>query len=82
MIVLKISNASDLVASKLGQFVERLTPAEMDDVTVESLVIKKMIENLKDEGIKGEIASLKGLDVDDGSLLLQEGFKVRNHQFF
>ncbi len=82
MILLKISNSSELVASKIGGFVERLTPDFVDDATVEDLIIKKMIKNLSSEGIKGEITALKGVDVDGEKLLLNEGFKVRNQRKF
>ena len=82
MILLKISNASELVASKLGDFVERLTPDMVDDSTVEDLVIKKMIENLSKEGIKGEITSLKGVDVQSEQMILNKGFRVRNQKIF
>ena len=34
MIVLKISNASELMASKLGKFLESLTPAGLDQTTI------------------------------------------------
>ena len=82
MIVLEISNASELVSSKLGGFVERLTPDSIDDSTVEDLVIKKMIENLSNEGIKGEVASLKGLQIKNEKMILNEGFKVRSQKEF
>ena len=82
MIILKISNASELIASRVGEFVERLTPDFVDDSTVEDLVIKRMIENLTNEGIKGEISSLKGVDIKEGNLILDEGFKVANHKQF
>ena len=61
MIVLKISNASELVASKVGKFLERLTPDSVDHNAVEDQVIKKMVENLAAEGLKGEIASILSL---------------------
>ena len=82
MILLKISNASELVASKLGDLVERLTPEFVDDSTVEDLVMKKMLENLANEGIKGEITSVRGVDIDGDQLRLNESFKVRNHRRF
>ena len=82
MIVLKISNASELIASKLGGFVERLTPDFIDDSTVEDLVIKRMIESLANEGIKGEISLLKGVDVKKENLILDQGFKVVNYKKF
>ena len=82
MILLKISNASELVASKLGGLVERLTPDGIDDSLVEEMVVKKMIENLAKEGIKGEISTLQGLEVEAEKLVINEGFKVRGHRTF
>ena len=82
MIVLKISNASELVASKLGGFLERLTPDDLDDTTVEDQVINKMIENLVAEGLEGEIAAVKGLDLVEEGLVLREGLKVRKQTKF
>ncbi len=80
MILLKISNSSELVASKLGSFVERLTPDLIDQSTVEDLVVKKMIENLVQEGVKGEISVVSGIELVEGKLSLSQGFKVHNHQ--
>ena len=77
MIVLKITNASELVASKVGRFLERLTPDDLDSSTVEDQVIKKMIESLAAEGLKGEIAAVNGLDFAGEQLVLNEGLKVR-----
>ena len=82
MIVLKISNAPELVASKLGRFLERLTPDDLDDATVEDQVINKMIENLVAEGLQGEIAAVKGLDIEGEALVLREGLKVRKQTIF
>ena len=66
MSVLKITNAPELVASKVGRFLERLTPDDLDSSTVEDQVIKKMIESLAAEGLKGEIAAVNGLAVGGG----------------
>ncbi len=77
MIVLKISNASEVVASKLGQFIERLTPDQIDHTTVEDQIIKKMIENLSSEGLKGEISAISGFEVSSDHVIIQEGLKVR-----
>ena len=82
MIVLKISNAPELVASKLGRFLERLTPDDLDDSTVEDQVINKMIENLVAEGLQGEIVAVKGLDIEGEALVLREGLKVRKQTIF
>ncbi|QBE68318.1 hypothetical protein SynWH8101_0727 [Synechococcus sp. WH 8101] len=82
MIVLKISNSSEVVASKVGKFLEFLTPDAVDQSAVEDQVIKKLIENLAAEGIKGEIAAVRGLDLDGQELSLHDGLKVRKHEAF
>ncbi|OUX71292.1 hypothetical protein SynMEDNS5_01902 [Synechococcus sp. MEDNS5] len=82
MIVLKISNSSEVVASKVGKFLEFLTPDSVDQSTVEDQVIKKMVENLAAEGLKGEIAAVNGLDIDGSDLSIHEGMKVRKHTTF
>ena len=82
MIVLKISNAAEVVASKVGRFLERLTPDSIDQSAVEDQVIKKMIENLAAEGLKGEIAAINGLDLDGSDLSLNKEVKIRKHTSF
>ncbi len=82
MILLKISNSSEMVAAKLGQFIERLTPDAIDHSAVEDQVIIKMIENLSAEGLKGEISAVNGVEVDNDQLLLGEGLKVRSYKKF
>ncbi len=82
MIVLKISNASELVASKLGRFLERLTPDSIDNAAVEDQIIKKMVENFVAEGLSGEIAAVKGLELDEQEIVFKDGLKVRKHTKF
>ena len=82
MILLNISNASELIASKVGGFIEQLTPDSLDDSTVEDLVIKRMIESLMNEGIKGQISSIKGVEIKEGNLIVDQGFKVSNLKEF
>ena len=82
MIVLKISNASEVVASKVGRFLERLTPDSVDQSAVEDQVIKKLIENLAAGGLKGESAAISGLDLDGSDLSLHKELKVRKHTSF
>ena len=82
MIVLKISNASEVVASKVGKFIELLTPDSIDQTTVEDQVIKKLIENLAAEGIRGEIAAINGLELDGENLSVHKGLNVRKHAAF
>jgi hypothetical protein len=82
MIVLKISNASEVMASKLGKFLESLTPESLDQSTIEDILVKKLVENLQAEGLKGEVASVRGLDLDGKELVVQDGLNVRRHQAF
>ena len=82
MIVLKISNSSEVVAAKVGKFLEFLTPDSIDHAAVEDQVIKKLVENLAAEGIKGEIAAVNGLDLNGQELSFQDSMKVRKHESF
>jgi hypothetical protein len=80
VIVLKISNASDLVASKVGRFLEMLTPDGLDEAKVEEEVIKKLVENLRAEGIRGSVASVKGLDLSSDGLKLKTDLHMRRFE--
>jgi hypothetical protein len=82
MIVLKISNSSEVVASKVGRMLERLTPDHVDLSTVEDIVVRRLIENLEAEGIRGEVATVRGLDMENSGLVLQDHLQVRRHQTF
>ena len=82
MILLKITNASDVVASKAGKLFEKMTPEMIDQKLVESQVIQQMIEQLQLEGLKGEISSVKGLDLDADNLVTKSNFKVRSTKIF
>ncbi len=82
MILLKITNASDVVASKAGKLFEKMTPDMIDQKLVETQVMQQMIEQLQLEGLKGEICSVKGLDVSEDTLLTKSSFKVRSTKTF
>ena len=82
MIVLKITNSSEVMAAKVGKLLESLTPDGFDRTTVEDIVLGKLVENLAAEGIQGEVASVRGLDLQGSELVLQKGLHVRNHRSF
>ena len=82
MLVLKITNARELVSAKLGRFLEALTPDALDEQTVEDILVKELIKNLAAEGLKGELAAVRGLDLDDKTLVLADGLQVRRHERF
>ena len=82
MILLKITNASDVVASKAGKLFEKMTPEMIDQKLVETQVIQQMIDQLQLEGLQGEISSVKGLDLSEGNLITKSSFKVRSTKTF
>tara|TARA_Y100001968_G_scaffold324307_1_gene363395 strand:- start:1374 stop:1622 length:249 start_codon:yes stop_codon:yes gene_type:complete len=82
MILLEITNASDVVASKAGKIFEKMTPDMIDQKLVESQVIQQMIEQLKLEGLKGQISSVKGLEISEDTLITESTFKVRDTRTF
>ena len=82
MILLKITNASDVVASKAGKLFEKITPEMIDQKLVESQVIQQLIEQLQLEGLKGEVSSVKGLDICEDTLVTKSSFKVRSTKTF
>ena len=82
MILLKITNASDVVASKAGKLFEKMTPEMIDQKLVESQVIQQMIEQLQLEGLKGQISSVKGLDLSEDVLMTKSTFKIRSTKTF
>ena len=82
MIVIKISNASDVVAAKMGRFLESLTPDQFDRDKVEDVLITKLIEQLALEGISGEVAAVRGMTMEATQLLIEERLHVRHHEFF
>jgi hypothetical protein len=82
MLVLKITNASEVMASKLGKFLEALTPDAFDQTTIEDVVIKELIKNLAAEGLKGEVAAVRGLDLEERTLVIGEALQVRRHERF
>ncbi|KGG15535.1 MULTISPECIES: hypothetical protein [unclassified Prochlorococcus] len=82
MILLKITNASDVVKAKAGKFFEKMTPDRIDQKLVETQVIQTMIEQLKLEGLKGEISSVKGLEIEGSALVTKSSFVVRETKSF
>ncbi len=82
MILLKITNASDIVASKAGKIFEKMTPDQVDQKLVESQVIQQMIEQLQLEGLTGQISSVKGLDLSEDVLMTKSTFKIRSTKTF
>ena len=82
MILLSIDNASEIIAQKVGKFIESLTPDSFDEAKVEDIVMRKLSEHLSAEGLTGEIASVRGLHLGDKTLHLHEQLHVRHQEKF
>mgnify|MGYP006276638931 FL=1 len=82
MLVLKITNASEVVAAKIGRFLEALTPDLLDEKSVEDVLIKELIKNLSAEGLKGEVAAVRGLELHEHGLEVEDGLHVRRRESF
>jgi hypothetical protein len=82
MILLSIDNASEIIAKKLGKFIESLTPDSFDEAKVEDVVMKKLIEHLTAEGLSGEIASVRGVHLGHKTLQIHEELQVRHQEKF
>lgn len=82
MILLKITNASEVVRAKAGKIFEKMTPDQIDQKLVEAQVIQTMVEQLKTEGLKGEITSVKGLEIKGDDLIMKSNFLIKETKNF
>ena len=82
MILVKITNSTEVVASKTHKLFAKVTPEKIDENLVEAEVIKQMRTDLASFGLKGEIAIVKGIDVDQDTLVTKKGFMVKKRQKF
>ena len=82
MILVKITNSTEVVASKTHKLFAKVTPQKIDENLVEAEVVKQMGSDLASFGLKGEILIIKGVDVEEDSLVLKKGFVVKRSQQF
>ncbi len=82
MILVKITNSTEVVASKTHKLFAKVTPEKIDENWVEAEVIKQMSTDLATFGLKGEISIIKGIDVQEDTLVTQKGFVVKKKQRF
>ncbi|MCP9886401.1 hypothetical protein KBY96_00400 [Cyanobium sp. ATX 6A2] len=80
MIVIKVTNASDVVASKIGRFLADLTPSGFDQGKVEEELIKQLVEQLGAQGLQGEVASVQGMDLHNQTITVDNKVQVRWHR--
>ena len=82
MILVKITNSTEVVASKTHKLFAKVTPEKIDENWVEAEVIKQMSSDLASFGLKGEISIIKGIEVEKDTLITKKGFVVKKSQQF
>ena len=80
MLVLKITNASKVVAATTNRLFEALTPDLLDQKLVEEQVMKGLIEQLRAEGIEPEVAIVDGLDFGTKGVLVTERLRTKHRE--
>tara|TARA_Y100001968_G_scaffold333057_1_gene393882 strand:+ start:1205 stop:1453 length:249 start_codon:yes stop_codon:yes gene_type:complete len=82
MILLNITNASEMVRAKAGKLFEKMTPGQIDQELVEAQIISSMVDHLKEEGLQGDISILKGLQVNGDQLITKSSFSIKETKTF
>ena len=82
MLLVKITNSTEVVASKAGKIFAKMTPEKTDINIVEAAVIKQMGEDLAAEGLIGKISIVQGLEVEDDTVVTRKGFLVKETRAF
>lgn len=79
MIVIKVSNPSDVVASRIGRFLADLTPSGFDQNKVEDELIKQLVVQMAAQGLQGEVAAVKGIDLHRKTIHIEDQVRIRRH---
>ena len=82
MILVKITNSTEVVASKTHKLFAKVTSEKIDENLVESEVIKQMSTDLAAFGLKVEISIVKVIEIEDQDLVTKKGFVVKKNQRF
>ena len=82
MILVKTTNSTEVVASKPHKLFAKVTPEKIDENWVEAEVIKQMGSDLASFGLKGEISIVRGIEVEEETLITKKGFVVKKRQQF
>ncbi len=82
MICLNITNCSEVVASKVGNLLEKLTPDVIDQTIVEKKIVERILESLCQEGLQGDISIVKGMEISQEKITLRSGVTVIEKQKF
>ncbi|MGC5196854.1 hypothetical protein [Aphanothece microscopica] len=68
------------MASRIGRFLADLTPSGFDQNKVEDELIKQLVAQMAAQGLQGEVASVKGLDLHNKTIEVKEQIQVRRHK--
>ena len=82
MLLVKITNSTEVVASKAGKIFAKMTPQKTDINIVEAAVIKQMGKDLAAEGLIGTISIVIGLEIEDDTVVTRKGFLVKETRNF
>ena len=82
MLLVRIKNSTEVVASKTHKLFAKMTPEQTDLNIVEAAVIKQMGEDLAAAGLEGDITIVKGVDVARDALIAKKGFTVKDTRTF
>ena len=82
MLLVEITNSSEMVASKTHKLFAKMTPEKIDKNIVEAQVIKQMSDDLAAWGLEGSISIVKGLEVQDYTVVTRKGFLVKQTKSF
>lgn len=80
MILVKITNSSSVVATRVGRFIADLTPSGFDQNKVEEEFIKQLVVQMEAQGIQGEVASVRGIDLHNKTIRIEDRVQVRKHK--
>ena len=82
MLLVDITNSTEMVASKTHKLFAKMTPEKIDKNIVEAQVIKQMSEDLAAWGLEGSISIVKGIDVQNDTVVTRKGFLVKQTKAF
>ncbi len=82
MLLVEITNSTEMVASKTHKLFAKMTPEKIDKNIVEAQVIKQMSQDLETWGLEGSITIVKGLEVHKDGVLTRRGLLVKQTKAF
>ncbi|WP_320667034.1 hypothetical protein [Prochlorococcus sp. MIT 1307] len=82
MLLVEITNSTEMVASKTHKLFGKTPFETIDKSIVEAQVIKQMSEDLATWGLEGSISIVKGIEVQEDTIVMRKGFAVKQRKEF